>query len=63
MALAVARDASAANHPPVIANAITERPASPTGGSPRRPRRLSVPATSVPVQSRIVLRGTSVLYR
>ncbi len=63
MALAVARDSSAANPPLAIANGFAVRPLSRVGESPRRPRRLSAPATSLPAQSRIVLRGTTVHYR
>ncbi len=63
MALAVARDLSAANTPLTLANAMAARPASRGGEPPRRPRRLAAPATSLPLQNRIVLRGSTVLFR
>lgn len=62
MALAVARVPSVARTPLTLVSAIAARPAS-GAGEPRRPRRLSPPATSVPAQSRIILHGSTVLYR
>jgi hypothetical protein len=62
MALAVARDLSAANTSLTLASAMV-RSASREEARPRRPRRLAAPAASVPAQNRILLRGGTVLFR
>ena len=63
MALAVARDLFSANRPLTIANAIAARRASGAEEPSRRPRRLAAPTSNTPVQSHIVLRGTTVCFR
>jgi|APDOM4702015073_1054812.scaffolds.fasta_scaffold465244_1 hypothetical protein len=63
MALAVARHLSVANHPLTLASAIAARPASASGETPRRLRRLAAPATNLPAHNRIVLRGNTVCFR